>query len=237
MNWYSSDIEDVKKKLGTGDYGLEQKDVEIRTFSYGENKLDDGRQQSLFMRFLLQLKDYMAIILITAAIISIIINIVEKNNNWAEPVIILAVVILNAVLGVFHENKAEEALEALKNISSPTTKVLRDGALSTVKSTAVVPGDIIVLEQGDLIPADARLLESASLRCDESPLTGESEPVEKDSDVLVAEDASPGDRINMVYSGCSVTYGKATAIVTETGMNTEIGKIAAMLSDRSGVLT
>ena len=233
MNWYNSDIESVKKELGASDFGLTQKDVDLRMLSYGENKLEEKRKKTFFERFLAQLKDYMVIILIVAAIISVIVTVVEKSNDWTEPIIIIAIVILNAVLGVIQESKAEAALDALKNMSSPNTRVLRDGKVETVKSSSLVPGDIILLEAGEFVPADARLLESASLRCEESALTGESLPVEKSAEATVAEDAPLGDRINMVYSGCSVSYGRATAIVTATGMKTEMGKIAAMLSNQS----
>ena len=172
----------------------------------------------------------MIIILLIAAIISFVVAIVEKEpQEFIEPALILLIVIMNALIGVFQENKAEKALEALQNMSAPHARVLRDGQEKLINSHDVVPGDIIHLEAGDFVPADARLIKSVNLKSEESALTGESVPSEKDANAVVAENAAVGDRDNMVFSGCSITYGTATAIVTGTGMNTEMGKIAGLL--------
>ena len=173
----------------------------------------------------------MIIILLIAAIISFVVAIVEKEpQEFIEPALILLIVIMNALIGVFQENKAEKALEALQNMSAPHARVLRDGQEKLINSHDVVPGDIIHLEAGDFVPADARLIKSVNLKSEESALTGESVPSEKDANAVVAENAAVGDRDNMVFSGCSITYGTATAIVTGTGMNTEMGKIAGLLA-------
>ena len=196
---------------------------------HGENKLTGKKHRNFFQKFIDQMKDYMVIILIVAAIISFVVALVEQHGDFIDSIIIIAIVILNGVLGVRQESKAEKALDALQDMSAPTAKVLRDGVISVVPSFEIVPGDVVLLEAGDLIPADGRILESASLKCEESALTGESLPVEKDAHAVIAEDAPLGDRLCMVYAGCSVTYGRAKVIITSTGMKTEMGKIAALL--------
>ncbi len=196
----------------------------------GQNKLREKKKKTSLERFFEQFKDVMILILILAAIISFVVVCIEKNwGELFEPALILLIVILNAVMGVVQESKAEKALDALKNMSAPHARVIRDGAESIIDASSLVVGDIIHLEAGDFVPADARLLHSAGLKSEESALTGESVPSEKDSDVTVAADAPIGDRTNMVFSGCSITYGTATAIVTATGMDTEMGKIANLL--------
>ncbi len=184
----------------------------------------------MFSRFLDQFKDVMIIILLIAAVVSFSIICFEKNwGELFEPALILLIVILNAVMGVMQESKAEKALDALKNLSAPHARVIRDGKEAVIDASLLVPGDIIKLEAGDFIPADARLIQSASLKSEESALTGESVPSEKDASAVIDEKAPLGDRSNMVFSGCSVTYGTAVAVVTATGMNTEMGKIAGLL--------
>ncbi|MBQ5771673.1 MAG: HAD-IC family P-type ATPase, partial [Clostridia bacterium] len=184
------------------------------------------------------LKDVMIIILLIAAAISFVVAIAEGNKEeFFEPVLILAIVVLNAVLGVSQESKAEKAMEALKNMSAPHARVIRDGTEKVIDASTLVPGDIILVEAGDFTPADARLIEAASLKSDESALTGESVPAEKDAQALVEEDAPLGDRKNMIYSGCSIVYGRAKAVVTATGMNTEMGKIANLLEGAGQALT
>ena len=211
--------------------------VELRE-KYGENRLREKKKKTTLMRFLEQFKDVMILILIAAAIISFVIVCVEKNwGELFEPALILLIVIINAIMGVYQEGKAEKALDALKNMSAPHARVLRDGVESVIDAAELVPGDIIHLEAGDYVPADARLLDSISLKSEESALTGESVPSEKDAEVLVKEDAPIGDRTNMVFSGCSITYGTATAVVTATGMNTEMGKIANLLDSESETAT
>ncbi len=210
--------------------GLSTDEVTRRLSEYGENKLAEKKKKTFFQKFLEQFRDVMIIILLIAAAISFVVALTEQNvKEFFEPALILLIVVLNAVLGVLQENKAERALEALKQMSAPHAKVKRDGVECIVDSAALVPGDILLLEAGDFVPADARLLYSASLKCEESVLTGESVPAEKDAKAVVKDGAPLGDRCTMVYSGCSITYGTAVAVVTATGMSTEVGKIAGLL--------
>ncbi len=214
--------------------GLTTEQVTALQGKYGPNKLQEKKKKTMAQRFFDQFKDVMIIILILAAIISAVIAVSEgvKTGHWGElfePGLIVLIVILNAVMGVMQESKAEKALEALKSMSAPHARVIRNGVECVIDAAELVPGDIIRLEAGDFIPADARLLHSAGLKSEEAALTGESVPSEKDAEAIVAEDAPLGDRTNMVFSGCSVTYGTATAIVTATGMDTEMGKIANLL--------
>ena len=221
-------VEELSSSISTGLTGQE---VKLRQEKYGENKLKEGKKKSLFARLLEQFKDVMIIILLLAAVVSFVIACVEQNpSEFFEPVLILLIVLINAIMGVVQESKAEKALDALKNMSAPHAKVLRDGKEQIISASELVPGDIILLEAGDFVPADARLIKSVSLKSEESALTGESVPSEKDAESVVDEKATVGDRHNMVFSGCSITYGTATAIVTATGMNTEMGKIANLLS-------
>ncbi len=210
--------------------GLSTEQVNELKNKFGENKLKEKKKKTTLERFIAQFKDVMILILIGAAIVSFIVACVEKEPmEFFEPALILLIVILNAAMGVMQESKAEKALDALKNMSAPHARVIRDGKEILIDAKDLVPGDIIKLEAGDFIPADARLLKSVSLKSEESALTGESVPSEKDADADVSDAAPLGDRSNMVFSGCSVTYGTATAIVTATGMDTEMGKIANLL--------
>ena len=210
--------------------GLSAAEVTARLERYGENKLREKKKKTTFQRFLDQFKDVMILILIAAAIVSFVVVCVEQNwGELFEPAMILLIVILNAVMGVYQEGKAEKALDALKNMSAPHARVIRDGKETVIDAAQLVPGDIIRLEAGDFVPADCRLLQSAGLKSEESALTGESVPSEKDAEAEVAENAPIGDRTNMIFSGCSITYGTATAVVTATGMDTEMGKIANLL--------
>lgn len=231
--FYFKEKETVLSELHTDfSCGLSQAEADARLETYGKNKLKEKKKKSLFARFLEQFKDVMIIILIIAAIVSFVVACVEGNpKEFFEPVLILFIVILNAVMGVFQENKAEKSLEALQKITAQFAKVIRDGSETLIDASLLVPGDIIRLEAGDFIPADARLIESSSLKSEESALTGESVPSDKDALATVDENAPLGDRINMVYSGCTVTYGTAFAVVTATGMNTEMGKIANLLDN------
>ena len=218
--------------------GLDSAKVSERRAEYGPNRLKEKKKKSMLGRFFDQFKDVMILILILAAVISFVIACVERNpKEFVEPALILVIVILNAVMGVMQESKAEKALDALKSMSAPHARVIRDGEESVIDAADLVPGDIIRLEAGDFVPADARLLHSAGLKSEESALTGESVPSEKDAEAEVAENAPIGDRTNMVFSGCSITYGTATAIVTGTGMNTEMGKIAGLLDGESETQT
>ena len=210
--------------------GLDSQQAKEKLAQFGENKLAEKKKKTNFQRFLAQFKDVMILILLAAAAVSFVIACVEgQPKEFFEPLLILLIVVLNAVMGVMQESKAEKALDALKNLSAPHARVIRDGKESVIDASQLVPGDIIRLEAGDFIPADGRLLKSVSLKCEESALTGESVPSEKNADAVVEEKAPLGDRSNMVFSGCSVTYGTALAVVTATGMNTEMGKIANLL--------
>lgn len=232
MTPHSTSRDEVLKSLSTDSTkGLSSEQVESLRSEFGENKLSEKKKKSTFARFMDQFKDVMIIILIIAAIISFVVACVEKNpKEFFEPALIILIVILNAVMGVVQESKAEKALDALKGMSAPHARVIRNGEEKVIDAAELVPGDIIRLEAGDFVPADARLLHSVSLKSEESALTGESVPSEKDADEIVDEKAPLGDRLNMVFSGCSITYGTATAVVTATGMNTEMGKIAGLLN-------
>ena len=239
LNYYTESKEQVLENLATDSVkGLTAQEVAVRKEKYGENKLKEKKKKSIVVRLLEQFKDVMILILIAAAIVSFTVAIVEKNpNEFFEPILILLIVIINAVMGVVQESKAEKALDALKNMSAPHARVIRDGEEKIINAHELVVGDVILLEAGDFVPADARLLQSASLKSEESALTGESVPTEKDANATVKDGAPLGDRTNMVYSGCSITYGTATAVVTGTGMNTEMGKIANLLSGEAETQT
>lgn len=232
MAYHSQSKDEVLKGLGTNaESGLSEAEAAARIAKYGENKLAEKKKKSMFARFLEQLKDVMIIILIIAAVISLVIAITEGDPmEFIEPALIFLIVILNAIMGMVQESKAEKALDALKNMSAPHARVIRDGKERLIAATELVPGDMIKLEAGDFVPADARLIKSVNLKSEESALTGESVPAEKDAEAEVKENASIGDRANMVFSGCSITYGTALAVVTGTGMNTEMGKIANLLA-------
>jgi len=212
--------------------GLSDEQVQKKRAQHGENKLKEKKKKTNLQRFAEQFQDVMILILIAAAIISFAIACVEGDSKeFFEPFLILLIVILNAIMGVMQESKAEKALDALKSLSAPHARVIREGEEKVIDAVELVPGDIIHLEAGDFIPADARLIRSVSLKSEESALTGESVPSEKDADAIVEEKAPLGDRNNMVFSGCSITYGTATAVVTATGMDTEMGKIANLLEN------
>ena len=235
MKFHNSSKEDALKHLSSAVNGLSSTEAARRLEHYGRNKLADAQKESLLRRFLKQLIEPMTVILIIAAAISAGIEIYEglSSGHFGFPsdvVIILAVVLINAILGVLQESKAEKAIEALQEISGATSKVIRDGRQISVKSEELVIGDIIVLEAGDAVPADARLLESASLKAEEAALTGESIPVNKTDEIINEDNVSLGDRKNMVYMGSVIVYGRGKALVTHTGMDTEMGKIADALS-------
>ncbi|MBE7022810.1 MAG: cation-translocating P-type ATPase [Ruminococcaceae bacterium] len=239
MIFYNQPKEEVLKALHTtAEGGLTAAQVETLTQQYGPNKLKEKKKKGNIERFFDQFKDVMILILIAAAAVSFVIACVERNpREFFEPLLILLIVILNAVMGVLQESKAEKALDALKSMSALHARVLRDGKEEVIDASLLVPGDIIHLEAGDFIPADARLIHSVSLKSEESALTGESVPSEKDAASEIAENAPLGDRSNMVFSGCSITYGTATAVVTATGMDTEMGKIANLLDSENETQT
>ena len=228
--WHNMSANDAIRKLNT-DYsaGLTGKEAEERLIKYGKNVLENSRRVSIFKRFLAQLCDYMVIILIIAAMVSLALSIISGEADFFEPAMILLIVVLNASIGVIQESKSEHALEALKKLSAPTVKVLRSGEKKTVESSLVVPGDIVYLESGDFVPADARIISANGLKTDESSLTGESMDVEKIADIIYDKNPALGDMRNMVFANTVVTGGRGVAVVTETGMNTETGKIAGML--------
>ena len=232
MKAYLEEKESVLQSLGsTRENGLTVDEARERLEKNGRNKLAEGKKKSLVRRFLEQLADPMIIILLVAALISGVLAVVE-NEKPTDVIIILAVVIINAVLGVLQESKAEKAIEALQKMSASTSKVIRGGALTIVPSEELVVGDIVLLEAGDAVPADARILESASLKVEEAALTGESVPVDKIAEKLSTgeKDITLGDRKNMVYMGSTVVYGRGVVVITETGMATEMGKIADALT-------
>ena len=232
MKEYLSSCEEVLKKYEATEEGLSGSEAAKRLEKYGRNKLEEGKKDSLLKRFLNELADPMIIILIVAAAISGVTAFYE-GESFTDVIIILAVVIINAVLGVVQESKAEAAIEALQEIAAATSKVLRDGKQVTLKSEELVPGDIVILEAGDAVPADGRIIESASMKIEEAALTGESVPVSKIMDILNLggeKDVPLGDRKNMMYMGSTVVYGRGKAVITQTGMSTEMGKIADALS-------
>lgn len=239
MNYYHEPLEEVARSLSSNlTDGLSPSAALSAKEKYGENRLREKKKKTNLQRFAEQFKDAMILILIAAAFVSFIVACMEKDpEGFFEPFLILLIVILNAVMGVMQESKAEKALDALKGMSAPHARVIRDSRESIIDAAELVPGDVIHLEAGDFVPADARLIHSVNLKSEESALTGESVPSDKDADAEIAENAPLGDRTNMIFSGCSITYGTASAIVTATGMNTEMGKIADLLSGEEDSLT
>ena len=222
MNPYQMKKEDVLKMLGTDENGLTQNQAEENQKKYGKNELAEGKKKTPFILFLEQYKDFLVIILIIAAIISGVLGDIESA------IVIFVVITINAILGTVQHIKAEQSLDSLKEMSAPTAKVIRDGEIKVVEGKDVTVGDIVVIEAGDYVCSDGRIIENASLKVDESAMTGESEPVEKQETVLDGEKPL-GDRVNMLYSGSFATYGRAKMVVTSVGMETEIGKIASLL--------
>ena len=228
-NWYQKNINDVKKELATDiEKGLLSKQVEEKQQNVGFNELKARKKKSLIVKFLEQFKDFMIIVLIIAAIVSGIVGILE-GEGITDTIIILIVVIINAIIGVAQENKAEKSLEALQKLSAHASKVIRNGKMIVIPSRELVPGDVVVLETGDYVPADLRIIEAVNLKSQESALTGESVPVEKIIDTI-NEEVGIGDRTNMLFSSSLITYGRGKGIVVETGMNTEVGKIAEIIN-------
>ena len=229
--WFCQNEEELKENLHTDfENGLTQEQVREQREKYGLNELTAKKKKSLFVKFLEQFKDFMIIILIIAAVVSGVIGVIE-GEGITDTIIILIVVILNAIIGVAQENKAEKSLEALQKLSSHVAKVIRDGKLVVVESKDLVPGDIVVLDTGDFVPADLRIIESANLKSQESSLTGESVPVEKNNMLIEDSEVGIGDRTNMLFSSSLITYGRGKGVVVETGMNTEVGKIAGILNE------
>ena len=230
MKPYLSDFENVLSDLGSQKQGLSSQEAKRRLERDGANKLAEGKKKSLIRRFFEELADPMTLILLAAALVSGI-TAALADESFADVFIILAVVLINAVLGIVQESKAENAIAALQEIAAATSKVLRDGKQQTIRSEDLVVGDVVILEAGDAVPADARLLECASMKVEEAALTGESVPVDKQVAALKGEEIPLGDRKNMVYMGSTVVYGRGCAVITGTGMSTEMGKIAGALAD------
>ena len=236
-NWFNKSIEEVEKELETDlSKGLSNEEVQKRREKYGLNELKAKKKKSLFQKFLDQFKDFSIIILIIAAIVSGIVGVAE-GEGVTDTIIILIVVIVNAIIGVSQEAKAEKSLEALQKLTDHASKVLRNGEVIVIPSKELVPGDIVVLDTGDYIPADLRIIEAVNLKSQESSLTGESVPVEKTIDKIEEKEVGIGDRINMLFSSSLVTYGRGKGIVVETGMTTEVGKIAGMLDNTEEQIT
>ncbi len=237
MNWFNKGISQVEKELQTDiKTGLTDEQVKANYEKYGMNELKQKKKKSLFVKFLEQFKDFMIIVLIVAAVVSGAVGIAE-GEGITDTIIILIVVIVNAIIGVVQESKAEKSLEALQKLSAHASKVMRNGKISVVQSKELVPGDVVVLDTGDYVPADLRIVESANLKSQEASLTGESVPVDKDTEIIEDEKISLGDRKNMLFSSSLITYGRGKGIVVETGMNTEVGKIAKIINDTEGTET
>ena len=234
-DYYKLSVDETLNELNAESAGLSSERAAERLAQYGPNKLKEAEKPGFWKRFLTQLKDPMLLILLAAAGVSALTGAIAGESEWAETIIILTVVLLNAVLGVLQESKAEAAIEALQTMTAATCKVLRDGKMAVLHSDELVPGDVVLLEAGDAVPADGRIIESASLKIEEAALTGESVPVNKMLDALGAaqkqEDVPLGDRKNMCYMGSTVVYGRGKAVITATGMSTEMGKIAGVLSN------
>ena len=228
--WFNKKVEEIEKELKTNTKkGLTEEQVaEIRN-QKGYNELQAAKKKTLFQRFLDQFKDFSIIVLIIAAIVSGIVG-VSEGEGITDTIIIMIVVIVNAIIGVAQESKAEKSLEALQKLSDHASKVIRNGNLQVVPARELVPGDVVVLDTGDYIPADLRIIEEANLKSQESSLTGESVPVEKTAEVIEDTEIGIGDRKNMLFSSSLVTYGRGKGIVVETGMTTEVGKIAGMIN-------
>ena len=229
-DWYNKTSEYITKKLETNIVlGLTEQDIQKRREKYGLNEIKEEKKTPLLIKFLEQFKDFMIIVLILAAIVSGVVG-YAKGEGITDSIIIMIVVIVNAIIGVAQENKAEKSLEALKKMSAYSAKVVRDGKILVIPSSELVPGDIVLLETGDYVPADIRLIEAINLKAQEASLTGESVPSDKCEKVLTDTDVGIGDRNNMVFSSSLITYGRGKGIVVETGMNTEVGKIAGILN-------
>lgn len=228
--WYTKTVDEVRRNFRTNiNMGLASEDAKKRLNENGLNKLQEKKKENIIIRFIKQFNDFMIIILIIASVISAVMAKIEGSNDYMDSIIIIAIVIFNAIMGLVQENKAEKSLEALKKMSAPITKVKRDGAIKEINSEQVVIGDIIVLEAGKFVPADCRIIESSNLKIEESALTGETLAVTKEADVVLDKDVALGDMVNMAFATTIVVNGRAEAIVTETGMNTKVGKIANMM--------
>lgn len=228
--WETLRKEEVIRTLKTDKkYGITKEEAEERTQKYGANKLEDKPKETLLVKFIKQFNDFMIIILIIASIVSAVVSTMQGENDYIDSIIIIGIVILNALMGVIQESKAEKSIEALKEMTPPKAKVIRDGITKEINAEKLVPGDLITLEAGNFVPSDCRLIESFNLKIEESSLTGETEPVLKNAEMICKNDIPLGDRLNMAYMASIVVNGHAKAIVTDIGMNTKVGKIANMI--------
>ncbi|MGH2066968.1 HAD-IC family P-type ATPase, partial [Aerococcus sp. L_4] len=230
QSFFTQDADQVFTSLNSSTEGLSDAEAASRLEKNGPNEIKEGERKSTLQKFLDQFKDLMIIILLIAAALSLIL---EGSHGLVDAIIILAVVLINAIMGVVQENKAEDAIDSLKKMSSPKANVRRDGEVKAIDSKEIVVGDIVILEAGDVVPADLRLFKASSLQIEEAALTGESVPVTKDT-ATVEGDAGIGDRLNMGFSSTNVTYGRGEGIVTATAMDTEVGNIAEMLENAEG---
>lgn len=228
--WQTIKKEDVLREFGTNSKnGLTEEEVKKRQNKYGKNRLKDKPKENIFVKFIKQFNDFMIIILIIASIVSAVISTLQGQNDYIDSIIIIGIVILNALMGVIQEAKAEKSIEALKKMTPPHAKVVRNRHTKEVFAEDLVPGDIIILEAGNYVPADSRLIECFNLKIEESSLTGETEGMEKNENIIVNKDAPLGDQKNMAFMSSIVVNGHAKAVVTEIGMNTNVGKIANMI--------
>ena len=228
--WGTLDLKEIQRKLKTNiNIGLTEQEVEKRREQYGKNKLEEGKKQGLFIKFIKQFNDFMIITLIIASLISAAISYVQQTNDYIDSIIIVAIVILNATVGVIQESKAEKSIEALNKLTAPKARVKRNNSIKLIESKDLVPGDIILVETGDYVPADCRLINSYNLKVEESALTGENLPVLKNAKCIINENAAIGDMQNLIFATTMIVNGHAEAIVTEIGMNTKVGRIAGMI--------
>ena len=228
--WHDKSTEEVARRLKTNlKIGLAELEVEKRRLEFGKNKLEEKKKESLFIKFIKQFNDFMIIILIIASIVSAVVSKMQGENDYFDSIIIIAIVILNAIMGLVQEQRAEKSIESLKKMTPEMAKVIRDGKIEEINAEELVPGDIIELEDGKYVPADCRIIESYNLKIEESSLTGETEPVEKTNEILYSKDITLGDLKNMAFMTTVVVHGHGKAIVTETGMDTKIGQIANMI--------
>jgi Ca2+-transporting ATPase len=234
---YNQEINNILTRFKTNETtGLVTEEVKRRLEEYGYNQLDSKRRKSFFQKFVAQFKSFMIIILLIAAAISGVVGVMQ-GEGLLDTFVILGILILNAIVGAYQERKAESSLEALKNLAAPEAKVLREGTITEIPTRELVPGDIVILETGAIIPADLRLNKAINLKIQESSLTGESVPVDKQTKALPDEDIALGDRTNMAFSSGMVTYGRGRGIVVATGMKTEVGKIADLLQQTTDTET
>ena len=228
--WSSLSVQEVCRKLGTNiKIGLSNEEAQRRQIKYGKNKLHQGRKTSFLIKFVKQFNDFMIVILIISSAISAGISYFENTNDYIDSIIIIGIVILNAIIGVLQESKAEKSIESLQKLSNPHTKVKRAGVAKTIPSEDIVPGDLVIIEAGSYVPADVRLISTVNFKVEESALTGETIPIEKKADIILNNTTTLGDMENLAFATTIAVNGHAEGIVTEIGMDTKVGKIAQMI--------